>query len=78
MLLFFFFIGQEQCKEELDMAGVEAQLAERSLLTPEDRGSNPIIGEIYCERVLNVCQLYENRKDENEGKRPGNAHFVFF
>ena len=48
---------------------VVAQLAERSLPTPEVRGSNPVIGKNY-----NVpCQLYG--KDENkEKKTPGISH----
>ena len=49
---------------------VVAQLVERSLPTPEVRGSNAVIGNF----MLNIyCQLY--RKDENRltEKRPGMA-----
>ena len=31
---------------------VVAHLVERSLLTPEVRGSNPIIGKIYIEHLM--------------------------
>ena len=41
---------------------VVVQLLERSLLTPEVRGSNPVIGKIYMD-----YQLYW--KDENKEKR---------
>ena len=41
---------------------VVAQLVERSLPTPEVRGSNPVIGKIYM-----YNQLYG--KDENKEKR---------
>ena len=41
---------------------VVAQLLERTLLTPEVRSSNPVIGKIYM-----YCQLFW--KDENKEKR---------
>ena len=43
-----------------------AQLAERSLMIPEDPGSNPVIGNFYLNiySLLTVC-----RKDENKEKR---------
>ena len=44
---------------------VVAQLVERSLLIPEVRGSNPVIGKIYW--IFVYCQLYW--KDENKEKR---------
>ena len=47
-----------------------AQLAERSLLTPEIRGSNPDIGnELFG---TYICQLL-SRKDENIDKVAGNG-----
>ena len=49
-------------------AVVVAKLVERSLPTPEVRGSNPVIGEIV------YCQL--NRKDEN--KKRGREWPIFF
>ena len=49
-------------------AVVVAKLVERSLPTPEVRGSNPVIGEIV------YCQL--NRKDENK-KEAGNGPYFF-
>ena len=45
-------------------AVVVAQLVERSLLIPEVRGSNPVIGKIYWTFVY--CQLYW--KDKNKEK----------
>ena len=47
---------------------VVAQLVERSLLIPEVRGSNPVIGKIYW--IFVYCQLYW--KDENKEKEAGN------
>ena len=35
-------------------AVVVAQLVERSLPTPEDRSSNPVIGKIYIEYLLST------------------------
>ena len=48
---------------------VVAQLAERSLPTPEIRGSNPDIGNISN---IFICQLL-SRKDENKEKEAGNG-----
>ena len=49
---------------------VVAQLAERSLMIPEDPGSNPVIGNFYLNiyLLLTVC-----RKDENIEKEAGNG-----
>ena len=49
-----------------------AQLAERSLMIPEDPGSNPVIGNFYLNiyLLLIVC-----RKDENKEKEAGNGPF---
>ena len=46
------------------------QLVERSLLTLEVRGSNPVIGKIYLKHLL-------SRKDDNtkEKHKPGIVHF---
>ena len=52
-------------------AVVVAQLAERSLPTPEIRGSNPDIGNISN---IFICQLL-SRKDENKDKEAGNGPF---
>ena len=51
------------------MAVVVAQLAERSLPTPEIRGSNPDIGKISN---VFICQLL-SRKDENKEKEAWNG-----
>jgi hypothetical protein len=51
---------------------VVAQLAERSLPTPEIRGSNPSIGKIYPIYLSTVSQF---RKDENKRKRGRNGPF---
>ena len=52
-----------------------AQLVERSLLIPEVRGSNPVIGKKLF--ILNICLLSTvYRKDENKEKRPRMAHFL--
>ena len=48
---------------------VVAQLANRSLLTPEVRGSNPVIGEV----LLNIVNSFEKTKIKK--KRLGMAHF---
>ena len=41
-----------QVKHSRNGAVVVAQLVERSLPTPEVRGSNPVIGKIYIEHCL--------------------------
>ena len=53
------------------VAVVVAQLAERSLPTPEIRGSNPDISNILN---IFICQLL-SRKDENKEKEAGNGPF---
>ena len=52
---------------------VVAQLAERSLMIPEDLGSNPVIGNFYLNIYLplTVC-----RKDKNKEKEAGNGPFL--
>ena len=54
---------------------VVAQLAERSLMIPEDPGSNPVIGNFYLNiyLLLTVC-----RKDENKEKEAGNGDSFFY
>ena len=54
------------------LAVVVAQLAERSLLTPEIRGSNHVIGNELLQTY--ICQLL-SRKDEIKKKRQGMAQF---
>ena len=51
---------------------VVAQLAERSLLTPEIRGLNPDIGNENFQ--MYICQLLF-RKDKNKEKEVGNGPF---
>ena len=51
-------------------AEVVAQLVERSLLTPEIRGSNPVIGKILSTKFIKHC-LAEKTKIKK--KRPGMA-----
>ena len=46
------------------------QLVERSLPTPDVRGSNPVIGEIYLIHLFTI-----NLNDENKEKAPGMAQF---
>ena len=49
-------------------SGCVAQLVERSLLIPEIRGSNPVIGKKLF--ILNICFLSTVYwKDENKEKR---------
>ena len=50
---------------------VVAQLAERSLPTPEIRSLNPNIGNIL---IVFFCQLL-SRKDQNKEKEAGNGPF---
>ena len=50
---------------------VVAQLAERSLPTSEDAGSNPLISNFYTEHVYTV-NCFENAIIKK--KRPGMAH----
>ena len=53
-------------------AVVVAQLAERSVPTPEIRGSNPDTGNISN---VFICQLLSRNDENKEKKRPGKAHF---
>ena len=46
-----------------------AQLVEQSILTPEVRGSNPVIGKIYIEHCLLSAVLKIKKK------RPGIVYF---
>ena len=50
---------------------VVAQLVERSLLTPEIRGSNPVIGEILSTNLSANCIT---EKTKIKKKRPGMDH----
>ena len=52
---------------------VVAQLAERSLPTPEIRSLNPDIGNVYIETYLSVNCYPKKTKIKKE--RPGMAHF---
>ena len=45
---------------------VVAQLVEQSLLTPEVRGSNPVIRKLY---ITIICQLYRNNKNKEKRGR---------
>ena len=53
---------------------IVAQLAERSLPTSEDAGSNPLISNFYTEHVYTV-DCFENAIIEK--KRPGMAHLKY-
>ena len=55
-------------------SGCVAQLVERLLPIPEDRGSNPVIGKIYLYWTYVYCQTVY-WKDENNEKEAGKAHF---
>ena len=46
-------------------------MEERSLLIPEVRGSNPVIGKIYNEHLFTVNCI---EKTKRKKKRPGMAH----
>ena len=59
------------CFRYIRRAVVVAQLVERSLPTPEVRGSNPVIGKKFYWTFY--CQLYW--EDEKKKKRPGLALF---
>ena len=48
-----------------------AQLVEQSLLAPQVRGSNPVIGKLFY-RTFVYCQQYS--EDENK-KEAGNGPF---
>ena len=57
------------------MEVVVAQLVEHSLLIPEVRGSNPVIGKNLL--ILNMCILSTVYwKDENKEKEAGNVPFL--
>ena len=58
-------------KKDYRRVVVVAQLAKRSLPTPEVHGSNPVIGEVLLSIVNG--QLYG--KDENKEKEAGNGPF---
>ena len=63
--------------EELDIfwgVVVVAQLVERSLLTPEVRSSNPVIGKLLSDIYLITVNWIEKTKMKK--KRPGMAHFL--
>ena len=47
------------------MGMVVAQLVERSLLTPEVRGSNPVMGKFLCRTFVSCL----HGKDKNREKR---------
>ena len=55
-------------------AVVVTQLVERSLPTPEVRGSNPIIGKLLCGTFV-YSQLYW--KDGNKQKEAGNSALLY-
>ena len=52
---------------------VRAQLAERTLPTPEVRGSNPVIGEFSTEQFNFHPIVNCVGKDENKEKEAGNG-----
>ena len=52
------------------LAVVVAQLVERSLPTPEVRGSKPVIGKFYMEHLLSTAT--KRRKEKK--KRPRKSH----
>ena len=51
---------------------VLAELAERSLLTPEVRGSNTVIGKISIEHLFTVKHI---EKTKIKKQRPGMGNF---
>ena len=48
-----------------------AQLVEQSLSTPEVRGSNPVNGKIYIERLLSTVLIIEMAKVQEKEARNG-------
>ena len=52
---------------------VVAQLVEQSLLIPQARGSNPVIGKIYIEQLFNVSCIEGAKIKEKEA---GNGPFL--
>ena len=50
-----------------------AQLVEQSLLIPQARGSNPVIGKIYIEQLFNVSCIEGAKIKEKEA---GNGPFL--
>ena len=55
------------CKEQEGWAVVVvAQLVERSLLTSEVRSSNPVVGQIYIERLLPTELKFKRRKEKKK------------
>ena len=67
MLKLIFFVTLKK----LVRAVIVAQLVERSLLIPEDRGSNPVIGKKLC---VYICVRQCIGKTKIKKKRPGMAH----
>ena len=73
--LFSAEIGKSEVEEvkNIYLAVVVAQLVERSLPTPEVRGSIPI-GDINIDQYSTNCNL---EKTKIKKKRPGKAHLFF-
>ena len=57
-----------QFKRKDAMAVVVAQLVDRSLPTPEVRGSNPVINKIYIKRFTVYC-IPKTKIDKRASKR---------
>ena len=58
-------------QDTVTMGSGVAQLTERSLPIPEDRVSNPVVGNFYYEHIK--CELLKRRKEK---KRPRMAQFL--
>ena len=67
--IFLWKIRPDHLEKQIIGTVVVAQLVERLLLTPEVRGSNPVIGKLFYRRLFVYCQL--NRKDEDKEKKAG-------
>ena len=66
------YLGTVAHKYQSLWALVVAQLVGWSLLTPNVRNSNPVIGNIYIECLLSTVYCFEKQKMEKEA---GNCQF---
>ena len=61
--MFGFLVAAEKNKEQ-NYAVVVAQLVEQSLLTPEIRGLNPVIGKMLSPKLSTNCIIEKTKKKE--------------
>ena len=65
----------EWCQKQRAGALVVAQLVERLLLTPEVRGSNPVIGKIYIEHWSLSTNCIDKTKIKQRGSESVEGSF---